>query len=180
MISQIELCTEGRNIISPRTVSKSPSSDSPNPLVCHNSGKADSTGSCPAYSKKHVREEVGDDDLREQRKSANRRSAYQSRLRKKLLIEELQGKVSDFEEKLGSLHDDNKTLRLRLESAMTENRRLRYVQQDSLMTGNTGVGMHMTGVYSNTGSLGMSGASISAFLASKVAGVGFDPSTCSF
>ena len=180
MMSQVELRIDERNIIFPRTVSKSPSSDSPNLLACHNSEEANSTGRCLAYSKKCAREEGDDDDLREQRKSANRRSAYQSRLRKKLLIEELQGKVSDLEEKLGSLSDDNKTLCRQLESAMAENRRLRFIQQGSFMMGNRGAGMHMPGMYSDTGSLGMSGTSISAFLASKVAGIGFDPSTSSF
>jgi hypothetical protein len=159
--------------------SKNPLSVSPPPLVSHSSvGETDSVASTHSLSKKRERD---DEALAEQRKSANRRSAYQSRLRKKLLIEELQEKVSDLMEQLDTLGEDNKSLCHRLESALAENRHLRYSQQESLIMSQAG-GMHglpmmNMGVFSNPGGLGISGASISALLNGKVPGGGFDSSS---
>ena len=76
-------------------------------------------------------EESGTDGerTRDERKSANRRSAFQSRLRKKLLIEELQQKVNKLSEELSVLKDNNRTLTKGLEESLAENRRLRFVHQ---------------------------------------------------
>jgi bZIP transcription factor len=154
-------------------VSKTPAGTSPPP--------GDSVGDSESVDQSLSKKRKGDDDdLVEQRKSANRRSAFQSRLRKKLLIEELQGKVSDLTEQLDTLKEDNKSLCHRLESALAENRRLRFAQQQELLMarGTNGMGMQAMNhsMFNNAGA-GLSTASISALLASKGNGAGgFDPS----
>jgi hypothetical protein len=154
-------------------VSKTPAGTSPPP--------GDSVGDAESLDHSLSKKRNCDDgDLVEQRKSANRRSAFQSRLRKKLLIEELQGKVSDLTEQLDTLKEDNKSLCHRLESALAENRRLRFAQQQELIMsrGANGMGMQAMnhGMFNNVGG-GLSSASISALLAGKGnGGGGFDPS----
>lgn len=87
---------------------------------------------------KRLRDSDDDDDepqvgehgeRKEERKAANRRSAFQSRLRKKLLIEELQKKVSTLSEELSILKDNNRTLTQGLEASLSENRKLRFLHQ---------------------------------------------------
>lgn len=74
-------------------------------------------------------------DLRAPASNEPRFSAYASRLRKKLLIEELQKKVSAMTGSSKSLRDENRTLLLQLEEALAENRRLRFMQHQSLLRG---------------------------------------------
>lgn len=181
MKSPIESRSINASIAAPLVVSKTPFSVSSHPTTSADSvGDTASLGSSHSFSKKRGRDDkTENDDLREERKAANRRSAYQSRLRKKLLIEELQSKVSKLMNQLSNVRDDNISLSHRLESALAENRRLRFAQQESIMIVG-GVGMNMSTMFSNTGGLGMSGASISALLASKVSGGGFDPSAFPF
>lgn len=86
-------------------------------------------------SKKRERDDLTEDERREERKAANRRSAFQSRLRKKLLIEELQGKVNKLTEELTVLKENNRTLTLGLEASLQENRRLRFLHQQGGLGG---------------------------------------------
>ena len=82
--------------------------------------------------KKRLREdEEGppEGERKEERKAANRRSAFQSRLRKKLLIDELQQKVTKLSEELSVLKDNNRTLTQGLEASLAENRKLRFLHQ---------------------------------------------------
>lgn len=105
-------------------------------------------------SKKRQREMLSEEEKKEERKAANRRSAYQSRLRKKLLIEELQSKVARLTESLGVLREENRSLSVQLEGALTENRRLRFLQHhqqqhqqqqqhDGLLSAGTASGLHL-------------------------------------
>lgn len=74
----------------------------------------------------------------EGRKAANRRSAHQSRLRKKLLIDELQLKVEKLAEELVLLKEENRTLSNSVEDSLTENRKLRFWLQQGLSVGMAG------------------------------------------
>lgn len=80
-------------------------------------------------------------ERKEERKAANRRSAFQSRLRKKLLIEELQKKVSTLTEELSILKDNNRTLTQGLEASLSENRKLRFMHQQGGRMGIPGMPM---------------------------------------
>lgn len=80
-------------------------------------------------SKKREREHMSEQEKAEERKAANRRSAHQSRLRKNMLIEELQKKVTKLNEEIAVLKENNRTLSLGLEASIAENQRLRLHQQ---------------------------------------------------
>lgn len=133
-----------------------------------------------SHSKKR---ELDDDELIEQRRSANRRAANKSRLRKKLLIGELQDKVSDLMNQIVTLKEENKSLCHRLESESAENRHLLFSQHQSRIVGQATGGMHGVPtmnlrLLSNPGGLlGTSGVSISDFLNGKTPRVGFDSSS---
>lgn len=68
-------------------------------------------------------------EVEEDRKSANRRAALQSRLRKKVLTDDLQQQVNKLLSELSTLKEENRSLSQNLESSLAENRRLRFVQQ---------------------------------------------------
>jgi len=109
--------------------------------------------------------EMSEEEKREERKAANRRSAFQSRLRKKLLIEELQGKVAKLTESMNTLREENRALSVQLEGALTENRRLRYLQhqqqqQDALMS--VGGGLHFHAAAAGLPSLASAALQLSA------------------
>mmetsp|Transcript_13848 Transcript_13848/g.19963 ORF Transcript_13848/g.19963 Transcript_13848/m.19963 type:complete len:166 (+) Transcript_13848:65-562(+) len=97
-------------------------------------------------SKKRVRETMTESELREERKAANRKSAFQSRLRKKQLIEELQGKVSKLSEELKTLNEENQVLSYSLQAELAENRRLRFLQMQVMGGGGGGLGAAMQGL----------------------------------
>lgn len=84
--------------------------------------------------KKRSRSLAGGESIRrvdEDRKSANRKSAFQSRLRKKILTDDLQQKVAKLQSELVALKETNRTLLQNLETSLAENRRLRFVYQNS-------------------------------------------------
>ena len=163
-------------------VSKTPSPSRSLCLISHDSvgGDVKCMGGSESFSMKRSRDDSIDKDFREDRKAANRRSAYQSRLRKKLLIEELQEKVADIAKHLDIVRDENKSLLYSLESALSENRRLRYVQQERLILGKNGAFMNVPGMFPNNGGLGINSASLSALWACRLSGAGFDASSFSF
>ena len=107
---------------------------------------------------KRGRDSLTEDERKEERKAANRRSAYQSRLRKKLLIEELQGKVAALSDTIQKLRNDNMLLSTELESALTENRRLRFMQihqQDGMVGAGGGMAyQNMGGMAGTMGGMG--------------------------
>jgi hypothetical protein len=202
MISPVESSSIIASIAVPvDVVSKTPVASPPTTSALSVRDKA-SLGSSHSYSKKRGREDTDThDNYRKERKAANRLAAYQSRLRKKQLIEELKGKVSQLTNKLANLHDDNKSLSHRLEIALEENRRLRFSQQETVVLGGRvgmkiptrlqfaqqepimlggGVGMNMSTLLSHARGLGLSGDSLSALLASKVLGGGYGPSVFPF
>jgi len=115
--------TSTTTIISPNVDKSSPPSDD----------FGSKLGMTVRVARKRPLDGISEEERREERKAANRKSAYQSRLRKKLLIEELQGKVTALTSSLKGLREENHTLSLRLESALSENRRLRFLQHQALV-----------------------------------------------
>jgi ribosome-binding protein aMBF1 (putative translation factor) len=82
-----------------------------------------------SLAKKRSRQGDDLDDLMEMRKAANRRAAHQSRLRKKHLIAKLQEEVKTLSDIVLSMKENNQTLEKRLEEAILENRKLRYMHE---------------------------------------------------
>lgn len=121
-----------------------------------NSSDSNDDASC---GKKRVRDDLTEDERREERKAANRRSAFQSRLRKKLLIEELQQKVNKLQEEMAVLKENNRTLTLGLEASLSENRRLRFMQQHGSSSGGMAALAGLQGMGGMAGMSGMGGAS---------------------
>ena len=77
----------------------------------------------------------------EVRKSANRKSAFESRLRKKVLTDDLQQQVVKLQSELVILKETNRTLLKNLETSLAENRRLRFVYQHSGRFAGEGAGL---------------------------------------
>lgn len=73
--------------------------------------------------------EPADDDKKAERRAANRRSAFQSRQRRKILIEDLQRTVNALSKDNGDLRKTNEELRVQLEATMLENHQFRIQQQ---------------------------------------------------
>mmetsp|Transcript_116286 Transcript_116286/g.333951 ORF Transcript_116286/g.333951 Transcript_116286/m.333951 type:complete len:337 (-) Transcript_116286:75-1085(-) len=80
-------------------------------------------------SKKRPSPEPADDDKKAERRAANRRSAFQSRQRRKILIEDLQRTVNALSKDNGDLRKTNEELRVQLEATMLENHQFRMQQQ---------------------------------------------------
>lgn len=74
-------------------------------------------------------EEPVDDDKKAERRAANRRSAFQSRQRRKILIEDLQRTVNALSKDNGDLRKTNDELRVQLEATLLENHQFRLQQQ---------------------------------------------------
>jgi hypothetical protein len=91
----------------------------------------------PRKGKKR-KQELTEDEKKAERRAANRRSAFQSRQRRKVLIEDLQKTVSDLSKENSSLRSENEALRLQLDASVRENRAYRLQQQ--LSAGNPGAG----------------------------------------
>ena len=70
-----------------------------------------------------------DEDKKAERRAANRRSAFQSRQRRKILIEDLQRTVSALSKDNGDLRKTNEDLRVQLEATLLENHQFRMQQQ---------------------------------------------------
>jgi predicted RNase H-like nuclease (RuvC/YqgF family) len=113
------------------------------------SANATNVETVPSGGQKRLRDSDDDDEgqdwehgeRKEERKAANRRSAFQSRLRKKLLIEELQKKVDKLSEELSILKENNRTLTQGLEASLSENRKLRFLHQQGGRMGIPGLSM---------------------------------------
>ena len=70
-----------------------------------------------------------EDDKKAERRAANRRSAFQSRQRRKILIEDLQKTVSALSNENTDLRKNNEELRVQLEATLLENHQFRVQQQ---------------------------------------------------
>jgi bZIP transcription factor len=70
-----------------------------------------------------------DDDKKAERRAANRRSAFQSRQRRKILIDDLQRTVAALSKDNGDLRRVQDETRVQLEAALLENHKLRMQQQ---------------------------------------------------
>jgi len=78
-----------------------------------------------------------DDDKKAERRAANRRSAFQSRQRRKILIDDLQRTVAALSKDNGDLRRSHDEMRSQLEAALLENHQLRMQQQLTGMGGMT-------------------------------------------
>eukprot|EP00980_Cylindrotheca_fusiformis_P009194 scaffold2003_cov139-Cylindrotheca_fusiformis.AAC.10 len=78
-----------------------------------------------------------DEEKKAERRAANRRSAFQSRQRRKILIEDLQRTVAGLSKDNSDLRKSNDDLRVQLKTVLLENHQLRMQQQHS---GNNKVG----------------------------------------
>lgn len=72
---------------------------------------------------------ASDDDKKAERRAANRRSAFQSRQRRKILIEDLQRTVAGLSKDSTDLRKSNEDLRVQLKTILLENHQLRMQQQ---------------------------------------------------
>lgn len=81
-----------------------------------------------------------EEDKRAERRAANRRSAFQSRQRRKILIEDLQRTVAALSKDNGDLRKSNEELRVQLEATLLENHQFRVQQQLAGAQGNHGAG----------------------------------------
>lgn len=68
-----------------------------------------------------------EDEKKAERRAANRRSAFQSRQRRKILIEDLQRTVAALSKDNNDLRKNNDEIRSQLEAALLENRQLRQI-----------------------------------------------------
>jgi hypothetical protein len=80
-----------------------------------------------------------DDGKKAERRAANRRSAFQSRQRRKILIEDLQRTVSALSKDNGDLRKTNDDLRVQLEGVVVENQQFRMQQQMSAQPAGMGL-----------------------------------------
>ena len=87
-------------------------------------------------SKRKAPDEGTEEDIAtaEERRARNRKSAYQSRLRKRMLIEELQGKVALLTKELEMLRDENRALLHQMEMVTAENTRMILLSQQETFT----------------------------------------------
>jgi len=70
---------------------------------------------------------VTEEDKKSERRAANRRSAFQSRQRRKILIEDLQRTVAALSKDNNDFRKNNDEIRSQLEAALLENRQLRQI-----------------------------------------------------
>jgi hypothetical protein len=79
------------------------------------------------------------------RRAANRRSALESRQRRKVLIEDLQKQVASLNKETTELGAINETLRVQLESSLSENQQLRLMISQQLGGASAGLQGTMAG-----------------------------------
>ncbi|KAL3938328.1 MAG: hypothetical protein SGBAC_006743 [Bacillariaceae sp.] len=72
---------------------------------------------------------ASEEDKKAERRAANRRSAFQSRQRRKILIEDLQRTVAGLSKENTDLRKSNEDLRVQLKGILLENHQLRMQQQ---------------------------------------------------
>lgn len=100
---------------------------------------SDEGGSQKKAGKKRSNPSSGEeDDKKSERRAANRRSAFQSRQRRKILIEDLQRTVTALSNDNGDLRKTNDELRVQLEAVLLENHQFRVQQQ---LSGQPGAGL---------------------------------------
>lgn len=92
--------------------------------------------------KKKRKRDLTEDERLEERRAANRRSALESRQRRKNLIDSLQKQVEQLTKETTELRAINDTLRLQLDSSLAENQQFRLIiSQQQLGAGAPGGGM---------------------------------------
>ena len=93
-------------------------------------GKATSASSASGSSNSNTSTSNGpltEEEKKAERRAANRRSAFQSRQRRKILIEDLQRTVAALSKDNNDIRKNNDDLRSQLEAALLENRQLRQI-----------------------------------------------------
>ena len=102
------------------------------------SDESDGSGGNPPSSKRGKKrpepstgndDGLSEEDKKAERRAANRRSAFQSRQRRKILIEDLQRTVAALSKDNTELRKSNDELRVKLEATMLENHQFRMQQQ---------------------------------------------------
>jgi hypothetical protein len=100
------------------------------------SDESDGSGGNPPSSKRGKKRDepsnddgLSEEDKKAERRAANRRSAFQSRQRRKILIEDLQRTVAALSKDNTELRKSNDEMRVKLEATMLENHQLRMQQQ---------------------------------------------------
>lgn len=101
-------------------------------------GNKKSDSSAVNRGKKRTNTSISDEDKKAERRAANRRSAFQSRQRRKILIEDLQRTVAALSKDNTDLRKSNEELRVQLEATMLENHQFRMQQQ---LSGAQGAGI---------------------------------------
>jgi hypothetical protein len=83
----------------------------------------------PLPTRKRTISDSTEDAKAEARRAANRKSAFESRMRRKVLIEDLQKQVADLTNEQKELQQHNLIARFQLESSLAESRQLRFILQ---------------------------------------------------
>lgn len=90
---------------------------------------------------KKRKKDLSEDERLEERRAANRRSALESRQRRKNLIESLQKQVEQLTKETTELRAVNDTLRLQLDSSLAENQQFRLVISQQQLAAGGGAGL---------------------------------------
>lgn len=109
-------------------------------------------GKCKDEKRKHNK--LTESEKREERRAANRRSALESRQRRKVLIEDLQKQVAVLTKETTELRAVNDTLRVQLNSSLSENHQLHLIISQHQVNGGSVLQGAMTGGQSTAMMLG--------------------------
>jgi hypothetical protein len=123
-------CSDNDEIVSTHMIDPEPEQGSTNDSDTALPAKA-LTGMSHPSRKREVSIEDEQEKM-EARRAANRRSAFESRKRRKLLIDELQKAVIDLTTQKEELGKQNAIIKIQLESALAENRQLRFAVQQQV------------------------------------------------
>jgi hypothetical protein len=136
-----ELKENGKDILEDTNVEYNPDSDNHDE---GESGKDDDSYDTPSKKRK---KDLSEEEKLEGRRAANRKSALESRLRRKNLIESLQKQVDKLSKETTEMRVLNENLRKQLETALSENQhfRLAFAQQQW----SSGLNHGLSSLYSN-------------------------------
>ena len=116
-------------VVQPDSESKNKNENENNHEISSDDGSDDKKGDKSSGTKRPVPAAELDDDKKAERRAANRRSAFQSRQRRKILIDDLQRTVAALSKDNGDLRRVQDEMRVQLEAALLENHKLRMQQQ---------------------------------------------------
>lgn len=126
MATQVE--TANNNMIAPAEPESNEMNESKHE-ISSDDGSSDKKSEKTSGSKRPVPAAELDDDKKAERRAANRRSAFQSRQRRKILIDDLQRTVAALSKDNGDLRRALDEMRVQLEATLLENHQLRMQHQ---------------------------------------------------